>query len=45
MTHSAMSLRDWFVWAARVGQGEVGWYTQRVKTACQCLGWLWKSLS
>jgi len=31
--------------AERVGQGEVGWYTQRVKTAWPCMGWLRKYLS
>jgi len=26
-------------WAERVGQGEVGWYTQRMKTAWLFVGW------
>jgi len=36
----AMSWEIGSAWAERVGQGEVGWYTQGVKTAWPCMGWL-----
>jgi len=41
----AMSLGNWFWMSRKGGTGEVGWYTQRVKKAWQCMDWLWKSLS
>jgi len=43
--HSKVLGKIGSAWAERVGQGEVGWYTHRVKTAWPCMGWLWKSLS
>ena len=44
-TFNSMSLGNWFYTSRKGGQGEVGWYTQRVKTAWPCMGLLWKSLS
>ena len=40
MSFLAMSLGDWFCVSrnVRVGQGEVGWYNQRMKTEWPCLG-------
>ena len=36
----AMSLGNCFCMSRKGRTGEVGWYTQRVKTAWPCMGWL-----
>jgi len=45
MSLLAMSLGDRFCVSRKGGTGQEGWYTQRVKTAWPCLGWLWKFFS